>query len=210
MAPSPRDSAYSTPVREGRSGGHSNGGGGDAGDGDGGMSGGMGDGSGSSSPLPAHDRGLGDSVAIGGSSRVELGLSAVSGALEITRHLDTVVALTRDDNFVYSGSREGLVQVSRLSDGVPHFSIPGSGVINCLAAHRGKLVLCSDDGQQATLKLWDACGKRLVQEVSGIRKWCAPTSICYMGYDRCFWVRDTTLTTLTWRAATTTGTAHAA
>ena len=69
-----------------------------------------------------------------------------------------------------------------------------------MAAHRGKLVLCSDDGQQATLQVWDAVEKRMVQEVGGIRKWNAPTSITYMGYDRCLWVRDTTLCTMTWRA----------
>ena len=28
------------------------------------------------------------------------------------------------------------------------------------------------------------------KELGGIRKWNAPTSICYIGYDRCFWVRD--------------------
>ena len=49
------------------------------------------------------------------------------------------------------------------------------------------------------LQVWDAEAKRLVQEVSGIRKWNAPTNICYFGYDSCFWVRDTTLCTMTWR-----------
>ena len=85
-----------------------------------------------------------------------------------------------------------------LSDGTPHHRIDSAGVINCLAAHRGKLVLCYDDRQQATLQIWDAVDKRLVQEVSGIRKWNAPTSITYLGYEKCFWVRDATICTMTW------------
>ena len=69
-------------------------------------------------------------------------------------------------------------------------------------AHRGKLVLCTDDGQQATLEVWDCAGRReLVTSVSGIRKWNAPTDIAYFGYDRCFWVRDSMLVTMTWRGA---------
>ena len=132
------------------------------------------------------------------SSRVDLGLWAVSEARALTRHIDTVVALTRDDEYAYSGSREGHVQITLLSDGTPHHRIDSAGVINCLAAHRGKLVLCYDDGQQATLQIWDAVDKRLVQEVSGIRKWNAPTSITYLGYEKCFWVRDATICTMTW------------
>ena len=52
---------------------------------------------------------------------------------------------------------------------------------------------------QATLAVWDVVKRSLVQEVGGVRKWNAPTSICYLGYDRCFWVRETTLCTMTWR-----------
>jgi hypothetical protein len=42
--------------------------------------------------------------------------------------------------------------VSLLSDGACHCKIECGGVINVLAAHRGKLLLCCDDGQQATLQ----------------------------------------------------------
>ena len=31
-----------------------------------------------------------------------------------------------------------------------------------------------------------------------VRKWNAPTNIAYLGYDRAFWVRDTTLVTMRW------------
>jgi hypothetical protein len=91
------------------------------------------------------------------------------------------------------------VQVNRLADGSRVFRLPSSlGPINCLACLRGKLLLCSDDGHQATLQLWDLTTQRLVQELGGIRKWNAPTHIAYMGCDRAIWVRDTTLSVLTW------------
>ena len=86
------------------------------------------------------------------------------------------------------------------SGGAPLMRIDGCGAINVLAAHHGKLLLCSDDGQQATLQVWDTCAKLLVQELGGIRKWNAPTSVCYMGHDRCFWVRDNVLCTMRWKA----------
>jgi hypothetical protein len=90
-------------------------------------------------------------------------------------------------------------QVNRLADGSRVFRLPSSlGPINCLACLRGKLLLCSDDGHQATLQLWDLTTQRLVQELGGIRKWNAPTHIAYMGCDRAIWVRDTTLSVLTW------------
>ena len=137
------------------------------------------------------------------SSRVDLGLWAVSESLSLGRHADTVIAIARDDSYCYSGSREGGVLVANLTDGALIMRFDVLGAINCVAAHRGKLVLCCDDGHQATIQLWDVSGKgSLVQEISGIRKWNAPSAVAYMGYDRCFWVRDTTMVTLTWRAAT--------
>ena len=48
--------------------------------------------------------------------------------------------------------------------------------------------------------MWDACEKRLVQELAGIRKWNAPSSVCYMGFEKAFWVRDSTLWQMTWTA----------
>ena len=69
---------------------------------------------------------------------------------------------------------------------------------SCLACLHSKLLVCSDDGHQATLQVWDLSAHRLVQELGGIRKWNAPTHIAYMGRDRAFWVRDTTLSVLTW------------
>ena len=49
-------------------------------------------------------------------------------------------------------------------------------------------------------QLWDTGRKELVQEVGGIRKWNAPNAICYVGYEKCLWVRDATLCELRWRA----------
>ena len=117
----------------------------------------------------------------------------------VARHQDTVTALCRDGELAVSGSREGEVQVNRLADGSRVFRLPSLlGPINCLACLRGKLLLCSDDGHQATLQLWDLTTQRLVQELGGIRKWNAPTHIAYIGCDRAIWVRDTTLSVLTW------------
>ena len=152
---------------------------------------------------PPPGNGTGSVPGCGGlraASRVDLGLWAVSDcAVSLARHADTVIALARDGEYAYSGSREGVVLVSTLS-GAPHLAIHDLGTINCLTAYHGKLLLCSDDGQQATLQLWDVVGRRRVQEVGGIRKWNAPTSIPYMGLDKSFWVRDNTLCTMNWMA----------
>ena len=78
-------------------------------------------------------------------SRVDLGLWAVGEATAIARHHDTVTHVTRDDRYIYSASREGTVLVSTLL-GAPHLAMREVGLVNCLAAARGKLVLCSDDG----------------------------------------------------------------
>ena len=119
-------------------------------------------------------------------------------AQPIARHCDTITALARDDIYVVSASREGRIQIARLVDGILAFAICGCGSVSCLAIHRGKLFVCSDDGYQATLQLWDVPSARLVQETGGVRKWSAPTSITYFGYDKAFWVRDTSLYVLTW------------
>ena len=154
------------------------------------------------------------SAAFGGAGRlhgggcVDLGLWAIASSaacLCVARHQDTIVAVCRDGELAISASREGHVQVSRLADGQSVCSLPEPlGTVNCMTAHRGKLLICSDDGHQAMLQLWNldaragAHGPALVQELGGIRKWNAPTSIAYMGCDRAFWVRDTTLSVLTW------------
>ena len=151
---------------------------------------------------------VGSGSLAGGSGRlrssacVELGLFAIANPAAmvcVARHQDTVTALCRDGELAVSGSREGEVQVNRLADGSRVFRLPSLlGPINCLACLRGKLLLCSDDGHQATLQLWDLTTQRLVQELGGIRKWNAPTHIAYIGCDRAIWVRDTTLSVLTW------------
>ena len=135
-------------------------------------------------------------------SRVDLGLWAVGEATAIARHHDTVTHVTRDDMYIYSASREGTLLVSTLL-GAPHLAMYGVGQVNCLAAARGKLVLCSDDGHHAAIAVWDVPRKTRVQELGGIRKWNAPTSICYIGYDRCFWVRDSQLCTMRWTSGAT-------
>ena len=145
---------------------------------------------------------VGSGSLAGGSACVELGLFAIANPAAmvcVARHQDTVTALCRDGELAVSGSREGEVQVNRLADGSRVFRLPSLlGPINCLACLRGKLLLCSDDGHQATLQLWDLTTQRLVQELGGIRKWNAPTHIAYIGCDRAIWVRDTTLSVLTW------------
>ena len=158
--------------------------------------------------VSAHSGAVGSGSLAGGSGRlrssacVELGLFAIANPAAmvcVARHQDTVTALCRDGELAVSGSREGEVQVNRLADGSRVFRLPSLlGPINCLACLRGKLLLCSDDGHQATLQLWDLTTQRLVQELGGIRKWNAPTHIAYMGCDRAIWVRDTTLSVLTW------------
>jgi hypothetical protein len=120
-------------------------------------------------------------------------------SIAIARHSDTLVSICRDDVYVYSASREGSVRVSMLESGALHHVISGLGALNCLSAHRGKLLVCSDDGHHATLQIWDVPSRRLVQEVGGIRKWNAPTAVCYMGYEKAFWVRDAMMCTLRWR-----------
>ena len=51
---------------------------------------------------------------------------------------------------------------------------------------------------RARAQLWDVPRAKLIQETGGIRKWNAPSSIAYMGCDKAFWVRDTSLCTLAW------------
>ena len=135
---------------------------------------------------------------VGCGACIDLGLFAMLGAQPTARHRDTITALARDDVYAVSASREGHIQITVLLDGTPAFAIRGCGSISCVAAHRGKLFVCSDDGYQATLQLWDMPIARLVQETGGIRKWSAPSSVAYMGYDKAFWVRDTSLYVLRW------------
>ena len=151
-----------------------------------------------------------DGRGVASGTRSDLGLWALAESVALARHSDTVVHVTRDQTFCYSASREGVVLVTALLTGTPKLQIRDCGSINSLAAHRGKLLLCSDDGQQATLQLWDVHAKTRVQEVGGIRKWNAPTSIGYLGYDKCFWVRDTTLCTMHWTDRRPQGSAAAA
>ena len=110
------------------------------------------------------------------------------------RRADAVIARTVSTRTLAAAS---VVLVSTLWRPAPGHSRPRN--VNCLTAYHGKLLL-SDDGQQATLQLWDVVGRRRVQEVGGIRKWNAPTSIPYMGLDKSFWVRDNTLCTMNWMA----------
>lgn len=117
---------------------------------------------------------------------------------QVSSHCDSVTCLARDETYAASGSREGSVHVALLPSGEPHLEISGCGQINCLALHRGKLVICADDGHHASLCIWDVARSELVQELGGVRKWSSPTSFAYFGYSGAFWVRDATLFTLKW------------
>lgn len=111
----------------------------------------------------------------GGRRTMDLGLWPIAHSTAMARHMDTVMILSRDECCAYSGSREGTVLASFLHSGQLALRIPRCGQLNVLAAHRGKLLICSDDGQHATLTLWDVPARVRVQEVGGIRKWNAPT-----------------------------------
>lgn len=86
--------------------------------------------------------------------------------------------------------------------------IPHYASISCLALFRNKLLVCSDDGEVATLHVW-AVGTDdgvLVQQLGGLRKWNAPASIAYFGWDCAIWVRGSSMYTITWpRTATLAG-----
>ena len=99
-----------------------------------------------------------------------------------------------------SGSRDGVVRVSDVVAGVALPTLPRVGQLNCIACHREKLLLCADDGHHATLEVWDLRKRTRVQQLGGIRKWNAPTSIAYFGYSSAWWVRDLNLCTLRFAA----------
>ena len=88
--------------------------------------------------------------------------------------------------------------VADLGTGTRLLTLPGCGQVACFGLHRAKLIICADDGQAATIQLWDLRRCERVQQLGGIRKWSAPTSIAYFGYDRALWLRDTNLSTLSW------------
>ena len=48
--------------------------------------------------------------------------------------------------------------------------------------------------------MWDLRKRTRVQQLGGIRKWNAPTSIAYFGYSSAWWVRDLNLCTLRFAA----------
>ena len=76
--------------------------------------------------------------------------------------------------------------------------LPSQGHVGCLGLHRGRLIVCTDDGLQATLHFWDLPARSCVQRIGGIRKYHAPSAFCYFGYDRAMWVHDSTLCVLAW------------
>lgn len=135
---------------------------------------------------------------LGSSRGHDLGLCALSDAVTVARHVDTVTHVAIDDAFVVSGSRDGVVLVSSLVQGETYLRLPGCGHLNCLAVHRSKLLVCGDDGQQATLHVWDLTRRARVQQIGGMRKWSAPTNISYFGHDCAIWLRDSTLCQMTW------------
>ena len=152
-----------------------------------------------------HDTGVGVSggrpMLRASSSRVvELGLEPCSGARTLARHGDSVTHLALDGRLAVSGSRDGVVRVSDTVAGVALLTLPRVGQLNCLACHREKLLLCADDGHHATLEVWDLRKRTRVQQLGGIRKWNAPTSIAYFGYSSAWWVRDLNLCTLRFAA----------
>ena len=105
-----------------------------------------------------------------------------------------------DGRLAVSGSRDGVVRVSDAVAGVALLTLPRVGQLNCVACHREKLLLCADDGHHATLEVWDLRKRTRVQQLGGIRKWNAPTSIAYFGYSSAWWVRDLNLCTLSFAA----------
>ena len=152
-----------------------------------------------------HDTGVGVSdgrpMLRASSSRVvELGLEPCSGARTLARHGDSVTHLALDGRLAVSGSRDGVVRVSDTVAGVALLTLPRVGQLNCIACHREKLLLCADDGHHATLEVWDLRKRTRVQQLGGIRKWNAPTSIAYFGYSSAWWVRDLNLCTLRFAA----------
>ena len=152
-----------------------------------------------------HDTGVGVSdgrpMLRASSSRVvELGLEPCSGARTLARHGDSVTHLALDGRLAVSGSRDGVVRVSDAVAGVALLTLPRVGQLNCIACHREKLLLCADDGHHATLEVWDLRKRTRVQQLGGIRKWNAPTSIAYFGYSSVLWVRDLNLCTLRFAA----------
>lgn len=104
--------------------------------------------------------------------------------------------------------RSGVLIVCDLSSGDLLLRVPHYASIGCLALFRSKLLVCSDDGEAATLHVWSlgATEAVLVQQLGGIRKWNAPISFAYLGWDRAIWVRGATMYTIAWpRSATLAG-----
>ena len=93
-----------------------------------------------------------------------------------------------------------LLQVCLAETGATVLELPSQGHVGCLGLHRGRLIVCTDDGLQATLHFWDVPARSCVQRIGGMRKYHAPTAFCYFGYDRAMWVHDSTLCVLEWDA----------
>ena len=87
-------------------------------------------------------------VARVGARGLELGLRAVGAAEIVAIHQDTVTHLAMDEESVVSGSRDGCVKVTSLGAMDVLLEVQDCCNINCLAVHRGKMIVCGDDGQQ--------------------------------------------------------------
>ena len=135
---------------------------------------------------------------------VELGLLACSEAVVAGSHRDSVTLAEYDAAYVVSASRHGAVHIHDAASGARLLALPHQGHVNCLAIHRGRLIACVDDGQQATLLFYDvprSCAEgavACVQRIGGLRKYHAPSAFSYVGCDAAMWVRDSTLCLVAW------------
>ena len=91
------------------------------------------------------------------------------------------------------GPPSPFLQVCRAETCAPWLELAPQGHVGCLALHRGRLILCTDDGLQATLHFYDLPQRACVQRIGGMRKYHAPSAFCYFGYDSAAWVHDSTL-----------------
>ena len=165
----------------------------------------------SSSPPPGEGEGEGicaTTTMLRGAVRsmpmVELGLLACAEAVVAGSHRDSVILAEHDASYVVSASRHGAVHIHDAASGVRLLALPAQGHVNCLALHRGRLIVCVDDGQQATLIFYDVprCSAEgsvaCVQRIGGLRKYHAPSTFSYVGCDAAMWVRDSTLCLVAW------------